>query len=124
MESKMVGERIRELRKGRGLHQVALGIALNTTQQTISKIENSQMEIAPDMLVRVAQYFDVTTDYLLGLSDVKRNLAGQVRMNEELDQNYDLVLRYKNLNAVNRKTFHVVLERLEQAQIEMECQRK
>lgn len=120
----MVGERIRRLRESRGIEQMALGRALNASQQTISKIENGQTQIAPDMLIRVATYFDVTTDYLLGLTDVKRSAEGQQRMNEELDRYYDMILRYKNLNEPNRKTFQVFLKRLEEAQFEMECQRK
>lgn len=65
-----------------------------------------------------ARYFNVTTDYILGLSDIKRDLSGQIRMNQEMDQCYDIVLRYNNLTDTNKKTLRCLLKRLEQAQLE------
>lgn len=67
-----------------------------------------------------ARYFNVTTDYILGLSDIKRDLSGQIRMNQEMDQCYDIVLRYNNLTDTNKKTLQCLLKRLEQAQLEEE----
>lgn len=68
----------------------------------------------------MARYFNVTTDYILGLSDIKRDLSGQIRMNQEMDQCYDIVLRYNNLTDTNKKTLQCLLKRLEQAQLEEE----
>lgn len=115
----MIGDRIRELRVKRGLQQRALGIILGTTQQNISKIENGHCDVPNDLLVQIAKYFDVTTDYLLGLSDIKRDIACQMHISQDMEQYYDLFLRYKNLNNTNRKTFHVILERLEESQVEI-----
>jgi len=39
-------------------------------------------------------------------------------MNQEMDQCYDIVLRYRNLSDINQKTLRCVLKRLEQAQLE------
>lgn len=83
-------------------------------------MENSACDIPADLLVKMADTFNVTTDYILGRSDVRRDLSGHVRMNHEMDRYYDIVLRYQRLSDINRKTFRVVLERLEQAQDEQE----
>lgn len=115
----MVGERIKELRLSRGLHQQTLGTILGTTQQTISKIENGYYPIPIDLLVQTARYFNVTADYLLGISDIRRDIACQMRMNQEIDQCYDLILRYKNLDDVNKRTLQILLERLEAVQTEI-----
>lgn len=108
---------IRELRKSLNLSQVELSLVLGTSQQTISRMEKSG-DIPTDLLVRMAGFFNATTDYILGISEYKRDLGGQLRMNHEMDMYYDIVLRYQQLSEVNRRTLLAVLDRLEQAQIE------
>ena len=114
----MTENRIRELRKSHNMSQEALGTIINTTQQAVSKMEKDICFISTDLLISMAEYFNVTTDYILGLSDIKRDLSGQFRMNQEMDQCYDIVLRYRNLSDINQKTLRCVLKRLEQAQLE------
>lgn len=100
------------------MSQEALGTIINTTQQAVSKMEKDTGAISTDLLIRIAEYFNVTTDYILGLSDIKRDLSGQIRMNQDMDQCYDIVLRYNNLTVMNKKTLRCLLKRLEQAQLE------
>lgn len=114
----MTENRIRELRRSHNMSQEALGTIINTTQQTVSKMEKNTCAISTDLLISLAEYFNVTTDYILGLSGIKRDLSGQVRMNQEMDQCYDIVLRYNNLTDTNKKTLRCLLKRLEQAQLE------
>lgn len=112
--------RIYELRKNMNLSQEGLAAILGTTQQAVSRMENGAYGIPSDLLVKMSESFNVTTDYILGCSDIKRDLSGQVRMNHEMDRYYDIVLRFQRLTASNRKTLLVLLERLEQAQNENE----
>ena len=114
----MIENRIRELRKNHSMSQEALGAIINTTQQTVSKMEKSTFAISTDLLINMSYYFNVTTDYILGISDIKRDLNGQLRMNQELEKCYDIVLRYNNLSEINKKTLNCLLGRLEQAQLE------
>lgn len=114
----MTENRIRKLRKSHNLSQEALGVIINTTQQTVSKMENSTYAISTDLLINIAQYFNVSTDYILGISDLKQDLNGQLRMNREIEASYDIILRYRNLSEINQKTLLCLLERLEQAQME------
>lgn len=114
----MTGNRIRELRKSHNMSQEALGVIINTTQQAVSKMEKDTCAISADLLISMAAYFNVTADYILGLSDIKRDLSGRIRMNQEMDRCYDIVLRYQNLTNINQKTLRFVLKRLEQAQLE------
>lgn len=110
--------RIRELRKNHNMSQETFSTIFDTTQQAVSRMENDAYDIPTDLLLRMADFFNVTTDYILGLSDTKRNPMGLVRMNHEMDLYYDIVLRYQKLTDTNRRTFLVLLERLEQAQRE------
>lgn len=114
----MMKNRIRELRKSFNLSQEALSKIINTTQQAVSRMENYAYDIPSDLLIEMAKYFNVTTDYILGVSDIKRDLSGQIRMNHEMEQCYDIVVRYQNLSEINKKTLRCLLERLEQAQKE------
>ena len=66
------------LREKRGIIQEILAGKLGITQQMSSKYERDIGVIKVDILKRIAEYFNVTTDYLLGLSDIKRNLAGEI----------------------------------------------
>ena len=68
----MLGTRIKELRKEFGLSQVDLAARMEVTKQTISNWENGNIQPSIDMLVSLANVFNVTTDYLLGLDDVPR----------------------------------------------------
>ena len=68
----MLGTRIKELRKEFGLSQVELALRMEVTKQTISNWENENIQPSVDMLVGLANVFNVTTDYLLGLDDVPR----------------------------------------------------
>lgn len=64
-----VGERIKYLRKEGLLSQVALAEKIHSNQKQISKWEKGQIEPNIDMLKRLADYFDVTVDYLVGRTD-------------------------------------------------------
>ena len=117
METK---NRIRELRKSMNLSQEALATILCTSQQAVSRMENGAYDIPTDLLVKMADSFNVTTDYILGRTDIKRDLSGQLRMNHEMDRYYDIVLRYQRLSDINQEDFPGDAGRLEQAQNEQE----
>lgn len=66
-----LNENIRQLRLARNLSQVDLAKALGVTKQSISNWENNNIQPSIDMLIRLAQFFSVSTDYLLGLDRQK-----------------------------------------------------
>ena len=114
----MTKNRIRELRKSLNMSQETLAARIRTTQQAVSRMENNAYDIPSDILIEISKEFNVTTDYILGISDVKRDYNGQYRMNQEMDKCYDIVQRYQKLSKINQKTLRCILERLEQAQRE------
>ncbi len=66
----MFSERIKELRLSLGINQVEFGKQISVTKQCVSNWENGNIQPSIDMLVRIATTFSVSTDYLLGLSDI------------------------------------------------------
>lgn len=95
--------RIKQLRQKRGVIQEILAAELGITQQMLSKYERDITLIKVDILKKIAAYFNVTTDYLLGVSDVKRDIKGQMKVNETLDAYYDLVEVYKGLDPYDQE---------------------
>ncbi|MFD1398593.1 helix-turn-helix domain-containing protein [Lacticaseibacillus suilingensis] len=65
------GERISKLRKERSLTQPMLANQLNVSQSTITSWENDRRTISNDDLKQLADFFHVTTDYILGLTDTR-----------------------------------------------------
>ena len=61
--------RLKELRKKKGISQLRLATDLNTTQNTISRYETGEREPGIDELVKIADYFNVSIDYLLGRTE-------------------------------------------------------
>lgn len=64
-------EKIRALREDADLSQTELGKILQATQRQISNWEIGRNEPSFDILVKYALYFNTTTDYILGIKDIK-----------------------------------------------------
>ena len=58
--------RIKELRKKKGLTQAQFGALWNAPQNTVSNWENGNREISNELLIAFSEYFGVSVDYLLG----------------------------------------------------------
>ncbi len=65
----MLNENIKKLRLLRSISQVELARALNVSKQCISNWENDNIQPSIEMLIKIAKYFDVSTDYLLDLEN-------------------------------------------------------
>lgn len=102
--------RIKQLREKRGLILEILAAELGITQQMLSKYERDVTLIKVDILKKIATYFNVTTDYLLGVSDVKRDLQRQMKMNETLDEYYDLIEIYKDLDSYDKEMIWSIMQ--------------
>jgi transcriptional regulator with XRE-family HTH domain len=61
--------RLKELRKSRGLTQTELANYIGITQNSYSYWENDKVKIDNASIVKLASFFNVTTDYLLGIED-------------------------------------------------------
>ena len=66
---KIFSERIRELRQKSAVSQMQLANALGLTQNSIGMMERGHRGTTIDKLVLLAEYFHVSTDYLLGVTD-------------------------------------------------------
>ena len=67
----MINEKLKELRKNFNISQVTLAKELGVSKQCVSNWENDNILPSIDMLIKIAKYFNVSTDYLLGLEPNK-----------------------------------------------------
>ena len=65
----LFSERLGQLRREKGLTQLELAKVLNTTQRRISYMESGKVEPDLSTLVALSNYFEVSTDYLIGIKD-------------------------------------------------------
>lgn len=68
--------RLRDLREDADLYQKDLAQYLKCTQVCYSQYELGKRDIPTDVLIRLARFYHVSTDYLLGLTDEKRPYPG------------------------------------------------
>lgn len=63
--------RLKDLRKEKGITQLQLAMELNMSQNTISRYETGERQAGYDELIKIADYFNVSIDYLLGRTEDK-----------------------------------------------------
>ncbi len=62
-------QRITDLRNDNDLNQKEIAALLHTKQSVISKYEKGRLKYNIDQIIALAKYYQVSTDYLLGLTD-------------------------------------------------------
>lgn len=70
MKDNVLGSKLRELRFELGISQRKLGEMLGFSNQAVSTWENGLREPDCDSLIEIAKFFNVSVDYLLGLSEI------------------------------------------------------
>ena len=61
--------RLRDIRRAKGISQLRLAMDLNMTQNTISRYETGEREPGIIELIQLADYFNISVDYLIGRTD-------------------------------------------------------
>lgn len=80
----MFGDRLKILRIDKGLSQQDIGEIVGKSQQAVAVWEKGLYEPDNESLIRLADYFNVSTDYLLGLVEEKR-LYAQITTEIDID---------------------------------------
>lgn len=93
------GDRLKELRKQIGLNQAELAEKMSVTKSVISYYENRERAPSPEILIKLASIFHVSTDYLLGLENEQvLNVSDLNKEDIELLQHTLEALKNKNNN--------------------------
>ena len=67
----MLNQRIKELRLAHNMNQVEIAHKLSVSKQTVSNWENDNIQPSIEMLMKISNLFNVSTDYLLGNEPLK-----------------------------------------------------
>ena len=87
--------RLRFLRNEKGESLEKIAKFLNVTIQTISNYETEKRDMNPDTILKLSEYFGVSTDYLLGKSDARNNTSNI----DESDKNFYMCPVYGQISA-------------------------
>lgn len=102
-------ENLRKLRIENGISQQQLGEALLVSQQSINKYENHNVEPDVQGLISIAEYFDVSLDYLVGRTEI-REMVDKMKMSELTDEEMRLISRFRVLAEEQKKAVMSVME--------------
>lgn len=93
---------LKTLRENASISQKYLADAIGVSQQSINKYENHNIEPDIDTLIRIAVFFDVSVDYLIGHSQIRRKLepTASYDLNQAEGQ---LIDAYRQLSDKQRK---------------------
>lgn len=103
----MIGKRIKKLRKEKRVTLKQLGEVLNLGESTISMYENGKRSPDYDTLIKLSEFFNVSTDYLLGQTDVKNNtdkISDALEDDEELLEFWEELKERENLQLLFKQT--------------------
>lgn len=64
-----IGVRLRELRQSAKLSQTKIAAVVGSRQSAIARFESGEAHVPEDVVVRYADYFDVSLDYIFGRTD-------------------------------------------------------
>jgi len=96
--------RLKQLRQKNNLTQGELGNILGLKPTAISNYESERNEPSFDKLIALSKYFDVTCDYLLGVSDSYLPVGGEV-LDKDIVEFFDLYQKLSQENVVEIKKF-------------------
>ncbi len=95
--------RIAELRKEKKLSQIGLALKLNITQYMVSAYETGRNQPSFEMIIQIADFFNVSIDYLLGRTDYRTMITTNKADNFSEDV-LILVNNYESLNDIQKRT--------------------
>lgn len=93
--------KIKELRREKGMTQEQLGEALGITHSAVAKYESGNRKLSPDVLSRTSEIFDCSVDYLIGRSSLRRPVT---------EEDYALFTAYHAAGEETRRMVDALLE--------------
>lgn len=94
----MIGKRLKELRRNKAITQIGLAHALNVACGTIGNWEVDARDPDLSMLLKIAEYFNVSVDYLLGREDYFGNRYQNDGLKESMSsQESELISVFRSL---------------------------
>lgn len=81
------GSRLKSLRETKGISQKELAESLDVSDVMVSMYEQDKKKPSLDTIAKMADYFNVTVDYLLGLEDTTEGLSVYLSLARDAQKN-------------------------------------
>ena len=102
---------LKKLRAEYGISQKALAQAVGITQQSVNSFENHDVSPSYLILLKLADYFDTSIDYLVGRTDIRSRI--EYRSEWELSkQEEEMMRQYRALSETDRSYIEMMVQRL------------
>ena len=111
--------RIKELRESVRLSQKLLGNKLGISQQVISRIERDDSTMTLEHLRLLADFFNVSTAYILGRTEARRTLEEDRIAIDRYQEGYNLILVYEMLREDYQELAWEILRKMAELTEEM-----
>ncbi len=102
---------LKKLRQEYGISQQRLADAIQVSQPSINKYENHNIEPDIEILIRMANYFNTSIDYIVGNTDVRRRIEHTESYNLN-QKEIELVTHFRALNAEEQACIETVVQTL------------
>lgn len=119
---KVLGDRLKKERLTKDLNQPELAKILNVAKGTVSNWENGNRSPDPEMLSKLATFFDVSVDYLLGRTENRESIISEA----DIDGNHYEFELDKSVfpNGITREQMIEYIKELEERNKELEKEAK
>lgn len=100
---------LKRLREEAHISQKLLADAVGVSQQSINKYENHNIEPDIETLIRISDYFDVSIDYLVGRTDIRRKAEAvhSYELNKSESKMFD---GYRKLNSRQKQSVDLIID--------------
>ena len=100
---------LKKLREDASISQKALADAIGVSQQSVNKYENHNIEPDIETLIRIADFFKTSVDYLIGHTSVRRKIE-EVHIFELNDRESKVMEQYRSLTSKQKACINVVMD--------------
>ena len=102
---------LKQLRNRIGISQQALAAAVGVSQQSINKYENHNIEPDTKTLMKLADFFETSVDYLIGHTDIDHTIEAVSPYDLNQDE-MELIDNYRSLSKNQRDLLSMIAKRL------------
>lgn len=100
---------LKKLREDASISQKTLADAIGVSQQSVNKYENHNIEPDIETLIRIADFFETSVDYLIGHTSVRRKIE-EVHIFELNDRESKVMEQYRALTSKQKACVNVVMD--------------
>lgn len=99
---------LKELRTQKHISQQQLADIIGISQQSVNKYENHGVEPDIDTLIKIAEYFNTSVDYLIGNTDINRIIENVEKYDLNTEES-ELIDGFRKLNKPEKESIKIII---------------